>query len=271
MKVFISADMEGISGIPRAALTESDHPDYARGRELMAGDVNAAIEGALAAGATEIWVRDAHASACNLPIDHISPRAQVIQGWNGISRMMEGIDESFSAALLVGYHARALHESGTLSHTMTGQTRGLWYNGEPVGESGISAAHAGACGVPVVFASGDEALCAEVRQMLGPAVETAVVKSAFGRECVRLVALDEARAAIRQGVSRALGRLAYARPFVPGDPIEVRMQFQKPQQAFAASLVPTVCRVDDTTVAATVADGILAANLVPVLLRVAGP
>ena len=270
MKVFISADMEGISGVANAAMTGSGDKDYGRARELMTGDVNAAIEGALAAGATEVWVRDAHgSSASNLLVEKLAPPAQVIQGWAPEVLMMQGIDASFDAALLVGYHARVMTEAGTISHTMTGQTRGLWYNGVELGESGISAANAGHYDVPVVFASGDEALCAEVHEVIGPAVETAAVKAAYARECVRLLPIEEARERIREGVSKALGRRDEIPPFKPNTPIEFRMRFQTPQQAHAASMAPTVERLDDTTVRATVPDGAAAAVLVTVLLSLA--
>ena len=270
MKVFLSADMEGISGIATEAMTEDSDKDYDRARELMTGDVNAAIKGALAAGATEVWTKDAHGDATNLLVERLQAPAQLIQGWNGPARMMEGVDESFAAALLIGYHARAMTDAGTLSHTMAGRVRGLWYNGVEVGESAISAAHAGYHGVPLVFASGDEALCAEVHQVIGLQVETAAVKTAYARECVCLLPVGEARRRIRDGVARALARREEIPPFRPGTPIEVRLQFHRSVQARAASLVPTVQRLDDTTVAATVDGGLAAANLVAVLLDVTG-
>jgi D-amino peptidase len=269
MKVFISADMEGISGIAKSAWTESDDRDFSRARELMTGDVNAAIQGCLDAGADEIWVKDAHGGADNILIEKLLAPARLIQGWGHADRMMEGIDASFDAAMLVGYHARVMTEDGTISHTMTGQTRGLWYNGVEIGESGISAAHAGAFGVPLVFISGDEALCREIAGFLGPHVSTAAVKSAYIRECVRMLPLDEARELIRSGVVAALTSAVPVKPWVPEPPIEVRYQFQTKRQAAKAAFVPTVEQVDDITVKAQVADGLAAANLVSVLLDVA--
>ena len=143
MKVFVSADMEGITGIARAGMTESADRDYARARELMTGDVNAAIEGALAAGATEVWVKDAHAGANNLIVEKVLAPAQVIAGWTAETRMVGGVDDTFDAILLIGYHARAGTPAGTISHTMSGSLLNVWYNGVAVGESGISAADAG--------------------------------------------------------------------------------------------------------------------------------
>lgn len=269
MKVFISADMEGISGIARSEMTYNEDRDYGRARELMTGDVNAAIQGCLDAGAAEIVVHDSHGGAANIFPEKFLAPARLIQGWGAGSRMMEGLDATFNAALLVGYHARAMTEAGTISHTMTGRPRGVWYNGVEVGESGISAAHAGALGVPLVFASGDEALGREVHEVIGAAVETVAVKEALDRECVKLLPLEEARELIQEGVARALLRPATIPPFVPSSPITVRMAFQTQHQAATAARVPTVARVDGTTVEAKVADGLAAADLVSVLLDVA--
>jgi len=269
MKVFISADMEGISGVTRGAMTESNHADFALARGLMTKDVNAAVQGALQAGATEIWVKDAHGSANNLIVEDVAAPAQVIQGWAEVSRMMQGIDETFDAALLVGYHARAQTDKGNISHTMTGQTRRLWYNDVELGEYGISAAHAGDYGVPVVFASGDEALCVETKQVLGERVETVAVKSAYARQCVRLLSIEDAHERIRQGVARALSQVGRIAPFRPASPIQVKLQFQTPLQACSAALVPTVERIDSHTVHTAASGGLAAADMVEVLLRMA--
>ena len=269
MKAFISADMEGVCGIASSPMTDEGNADYGRARELMTGDVNAAIEGALAGGASEIWVRDAHGSASNLLVEKVQPPAHVVQGWSGVALMMEGVDESCDAALLVGYHARSMTPAGTISHTMTGQTRRLWYNGVELGEYGVSAAHAGHYGVPTVFASGDEALCGQVQELLGAGVETACVKFAQTRQCARMLPLEEGRGLIRQGVAAALGRTSEIEPFRLATPVELRLQLQHTGQADAACLVPTVERVDEVTVVATVPDAVAAASLLAVLLVIA--
>lgn len=262
MKVFISADMEGISGLPNAAMTETDDRDFGRARELMTADVNAAVEGALAAGATQIVVRDAHGTANNLLPEKMPGPAEVIQGWTATGRMMEGIDESFDAALLIGYHAKSLTPGGTIAHTMTGVVRRLWYNDVEIGESAISAAHAGHFGVPLVFASGDEALSQEVLRIISPRMGTAVVKSAYGRQCIRLLALTQAHQRIRDGVKLALERRAEVAPYCPACPIRLKMRFQTLQQAEGASRVPTIRRLDELTVEGEAADGLAAADLV---------
>ena len=267
MKVFISADMEGICGIVRSDMTEQSHYDFGRARQLMTDDVSAAAEAAFAAGATEVWVKDAHGSANNILIDRLDPRVRLIQGWAEVARMMDGIDETFAAAMLIGYHARAMTPDGAISHTMIMATRRLWYNGVELGEYGISAAHAGAFGVPLVLVSGDERLCCEVRDVLGQQVETVAVKKAITRECTACLPLEEGRGLIRQGVANALGRLPEIKPYLPQAPIEVKLEYHKPIHAQAACLIPTVERVDDTTVRAEVADGLAAANMVEILLK----
>lgn len=267
MKVFISADMEGVTGIARAAMTEPGHADYPRARELMTEEVNAAVEGALAGGATQVWVRDAHGGADNLVLEKLHPTVQLIQGWCALALMMQGVDHSFDAAFLVGYHSRAMTATGTISHTMTTQVRRLWYNGVEVGEYGISAAHAGHFGVPVVFVSGDESVCSQARELLGNDVTTAAVKTAYLRECVRMWSVEEARGLIRQGAREAVLRAGQIAPYQP-QPVEVTVEFQKPEQAMAAAMVPTVNQVDVVTVRAQAANGLEAANLVEVLLRV---
>jgi D-amino peptidase len=269
MKVFISADMEGICGVVNGDMTETADRDFLLARELMTGDVNAAIQGALDAGATFIVVRDAHGTACNILPDRLLSPARLTQGWDSIGLMMMGLDASFDAAVLVGYHARVLTEDGAISHTMTGQTRTLWYAGVPVGESGISAAHAGHFGVPVVCVTGDATLAREVGETLPPGIETAVVKTAFARECMTCLPLDEGRERIRQGVAAGLARRADIAPFLPASPFDIRMQFQRPNQAAAAAFIPTVSRIDELTVSVQASDGLRAAELVEVLLTVA--
>ena len=268
MRILISADMEGISGIFHGDMTETDDPDFGRSRELMTGDVNAAIEGALDAGASDVWVNDSHGSANNILLEKLHPKAHLIQGWGEVARMMDGVDEGIDAGMLVGYHARALTEDGAISHTMVMRTRRLWYNGVEIGEYGISAAHAGDYDVPIIFVSGDEALARKVHEVLGEQVEAAAVKSAYTRQFMRCLPLDEARELIRSGAAAAVARREKIPPFKPGRPIEVKLQYHKPVHAKAAALVPTVERVDELTVRAEVGSGLEAANMVEILLRV---
>lgn len=269
MRVFISADMEGITGIADAGMTESSHRHYSRACELMTRDVNAAIEGALAAGATDIVVKDAHGDARNILIEKLHPRARLIAGWTPDVCMAEGIGPDFAALVLVGYHARVGTPGGTISHTMSGSLRGVWYNGVAVGESGISAAHAGAYGVPLVCVTGDQALAAEVGEVIGPEVAVVVVKEALRRECIRLRTPEETWPLIRDGVAGALACAGCIKPFIPAAPIEVRIELRSADQAASCARVPTARQVDDVTVAAPAADGHAAARLVALFMDLA--
>lgn len=262
MKVFISADMEGICGVTNGAMTETGHFDFGRARELMTGDVAAAVLGCLDAGATHIAVKDAHGTGNNILLEKLPAPAQLNSGWTAAGRMMEGVDASYDAALLIGYHAKVGTEDGCISHTMTGVVRGLWYNDVELGESGISAADAGHFGVPLVYASGDAALAREIAQVLGPEVVTTVVKTSVARQCVTCLPLEEARAAIRRDVKRALEQRGSVGAFLQGQAIEVKMRLQNPEQAAEAAKVPTARRVDALTVAAPADNGLAAATLV---------
>jgi D-amino peptidase len=261
--------MEGICGVTNGAMTETNHFDFGRARELMTGDVIAAILGCLDAGATEITVKDAHGTGNNILLEKLPAPVRLNSGWSPSGRMMEGLDASYDAALLVGYHARVGTEDGCLCHTMTGVVRGLWYNDREVGEAGISAADAGHFGVPVVYASGDAALAREIAELLGPQVVTTIVKTAIARECVTCLPLEEARAAIRRDVNRALEQRNAVSPFLQGQPIEVKMRLQTPEQAAEAAKIPTARRVDALTVAAPAPNGLAAATVVCALYEAA--
>lgn len=270
MRVYISADMEGICGVTNGLMTETDHPDFNLARKYMTADVNAAITGALAAGASEIVVRDAHGTANNILADDlIDGPVRLIQGWDPIGLMMLGLDDSFAAAILVGYHARVLTEQGAIAHTMTGQTRNLWYNDVLIGETGISAAHAGYFGVPVVCVTGDLGLAHEVNATMPPGVEMAVVKTTYSRECMSSISITQGHRAITTSVQTGLLNRNSITPFMGTEPITLRMEFQRPHQAAAASYVPTVTRVDELTVEIMAENGLRAAELVEVLLTIA--
>lgn len=270
MKVFISADMEGITGVYSGAATEREHADYPICRRLMTQDVNAAVQGAVDAGADEVWVNDSHGGANNILIEELHPKAHLIQGWNEVSRMTDGIDETFAAALLVGYHARSLTEDGCISHTMIGACRRLRYNDIEIGEYGISAAHAGAFGVPVVFVSGDEVFCEQAADLLGDNLCRAAVKRFFTRQSGVCLPLEQAHELIREQAREGVRRRDQIAPWNPLAPIEVKLEFHRQIDARAAALVPTVERVDSLTVSAEVKDGLAAASLVEVFLRMAG-
>jgi D-amino peptidase len=252
IKVYISADMEGICGVVHADQTTPGTPEYAAARKWMAEDVNAAVEGAFRAGAVEVIVNDSHGSMRNIDPGDLDPKAVLISGSPKPQSMMQGIDNSYDAVLFIGYHAGAGTQDATLDHTISGSVvQSIKVNGVELPELGLNAAIAGAYGVPVVFVSGDVAVCKQAKTILGSEVVTAPVKDGIGRTAARLVPFAEARRAIRDRVSDALHKLGQVRPFKVASPCKFELQFYISAQADMAMYFPGVQRVNVRTVAFT--------------------
>jgi len=255
LKVFISVDMEGISGIVHSDQTTSGTAEYAAGRKWMAQDVNAAFEGALEAGATEVVVNDSHGSMRNIDPDDLHPRAILISGSPKPLSMMQGIDASFQACIFIGYHAKAGTEDAILDHTISGSVvRAVRVNGADLPELGLNAAIAGYYGVPVVLVSGDAAVCRQAGEILGKDVVTIAVKEAYGRLAAKLVPMGEARRLIKAGVKDALGKLGRAKPFKIASPYKFELEYHVSAQADMGEMLPQVKRVGARTIAFTADD-----------------
>ncbi|MGP4016659.1 M55 family metallopeptidase [Saccharopolyspora sp. 5N708] len=246
MRVYFSVDMEGITGLVDSHDVQPDGRDYEHGRLMMAEDVNAAIRGALAAGATGITVNDAHGPMRNLRSDLLHPVARLIRGKPKSMGMLEGLDDTYDAAICIGYHSRA-GTSGVLSHSFMGhEIEDLWLDDRPVGEIGLTQATAAALGVPVVLLSGDDTACAEMTAW-DSAVQTVPVKYARGRFAAELRPVAEARDAIEAAVNATLsGALPTGLPATGPTTLAVRWQ----SAAVAATLLdlPGVTARDDRTV-----------------------
>ncbi len=209
MKLFISIDLEGCTGVVTEEQTEPGYPAYEGARRLMRGDLDAVIEGCLAGGADEIVVCDAHDRGANLSADGLPPAVRLVRGSPPPLGMMAGIDESFDAALLVGYHARAGTTAAVLDHTYAYKVFRVRVDDMiEAGELALNAAVAGCFGVPVVFVSGDEAAVAEARELL-PGVTGVAVKAGRTRTSARLLAPEATRTLLRDGAR--LGRTLPAR------------------------------------------------------------
>ncbi|MEA4811556.1 MAG: M55 family metallopeptidase [Anaerolineaceae bacterium] len=261
MKVFISADMEGISGIHNRTCIIQGEPDYVRGRHLMTADVNAAVEGLLAVGADEILINDSHGNMDNILIEELNPAASLISGSLKMGGMMTGLDESFAAVVLLGYHSMA-GTRGLMAHTISGKHFAeIRVNGNPFGESALSAAIAGYFGVPVIAASGDDHLCAELKQML-PWVEFAQVKKGVSNRAAELLSLEKAHQAISAAVGRGLERLSQKTLFSVTAPLEIELRLMTPAMADAASYLLGVRRLDGVHVAYTAPDILSANNMI---------
>ncbi|RJS90283.1 peptidase M55 [Candidatus Bathyarchaeota archaeon] len=253
-RVFISIDMEGITGIVNWEQTGGQTREYEVGRKLMVGDLNAAIEGALEAGAEEIVVSDAHGGMRNIQPEDLHEAAVLVRGSPKPYSMMEGIDPDFDAAMFIGYHARMGAPRAILCHTYSGATvESIHINGLEVGETGLNAALAGHYGVPVVFISGDEAVAEEARGII-PNITAAVVKWAVGRQAARCLHPKKARELIKRKAAEALRNLDRVEPFRFEPPIEVRLKFLNPLMADVAELLPYVERLDGTTIKAVYKD-----------------
>jgi len=253
MRVYISVDMEGVAGVVHEDQTDPIDPrhagEYNRFRRLMTAEANAAIEGALAAGATAVLVNDSHWLMRNLLAEELHPAAELLSGGPKRGSMVEGVELGFEAAMFVGYHARAGAHHAIIDHTYTSLVHEARLNGRPVGELAINAALAGTYGVPVALVSGDQALAAEARELLGPAVETVVVKQAVGRFAARSLAPSEACRRIREGAARALARPH--QPLVLPPPITLEVEFALTQMADMAELAPGSVRTGGRTLAYT--------------------
>ena len=245
MKVLISVDMEGISGVVTSDHISSEHKEYERFRKLMTAEANAAIEGALAGGAEQIIVNDSHAGMANILIEELNPAAQLISGSPKPFSMMQGIGPDVDGVFLVGYHAASGTGAAVLEHTWSGRLVEVRLNDRMVGEMGLNAALAGAYGAPVLLVTGDRAIAEEARALLGE-IETVAVKEGITRSAARCLHPEVARQRIRQAAERALSLTIP--PFVVLPPITLRIVFLRALHADMAALVPGSRQVDGRTV-----------------------
>jgi D-amino peptidase len=248
MRVFVSVDMEGVSGLTDPEEMRAGGRGYERGCELMTADANAAVAGAFAGGASGAVVTDSHGSTKNLRADLIDPRCTLIRGPYRPLRMGQGLQPSFDAAMFVGYHARAGVPHGVLNHTWMGrEIHNLYLNGEVCGEIRLIAGLAGSMGVPVGLVTGDEAACQEARELLGD-VETVAVKNGIDKFSAELVPPSRAQALIGAAAERCVAELDRFRPYVVPAPYSLGIEWSSTAMAEACGLIPTVKRLDTRTV-----------------------
>ncbi len=235
MRVHVISDIEGVAGVVKWGQTGGDTKLFHEARVLYTEEINAAVRGARAAGATEIVVVDCHGAGGDytfnsLVADLLDPDCEyVVQNeWTEYTAFLEsGAD----AALFVGMHAMAGTADGVLSHTVSGQAwQNLRFNGTLVGETGINAALCGRWGVPVLLVTGDRAVCAEARALLGAGLTTVEVKEGLGRFSARMKTPAVARELIEQGARRALSDVAAVAPYEPGRPCEIEIEFTSPDR-----------------------------------------
>ncbi len=252
MKIYISADIEGVAGVVSQQQVTQGNPEYERARRLMTAEVNAAIEGALEAGATEILVNDSHGPMVNLLPDELHPTAELILGRPKPIGMFAGLEPDAAGVMCVGFHTSA-RQYGILAHTTNSFAFGrVRVNGLELGEAGNYGAYAGEIGVPVILLSGDDRFAAEMEPLF-PASERVVVKQALSQRAARSVAPSVARDRIRAAATRAVRRSGTIPPFrVPprdeGAPYRLEIEMNSPALADLASLIPVSERLDPVTV-----------------------
>ena len=268
MKLFISADIEGISGLTCEAQASQNGAQFGDARRWMTGDVNAAIAGACEGGVTEVVVKDAHGWALNIIPDEIDERATLIQGWGPGDGMMEGLTAEHDVAFLVGYHPMAGTPDGVLSHTWTGSLRSVVFNGAEIGEMGISALFAGAFGVPVGMISTCEAGERQARELL-PWVETAVVKRGITRFAAELLPISKAQQRIEDAARRAVERVSEMKPLTHDGPCTVTATWDRTGQADSCATDPAIGRVDPYTIGFDAGDQLEALRMLRRALRTA--
>jgi len=248
LKVYISADMEGVVGVVTGDQLGPSGFEYGRFREIMTNEVNAAIAAAREAGATQIVVSDSHGNGENLLIERLPPDIELVRSWPRPLMMMEGIDDSFDAAIFLGYHASTTNTAGVRAHTISSANlTAVRINGIEMLEASINAAIAGDFGVPVVMISGDDAVVEEARSVIGD-MEGAVVKWSLGFHSARTMMPEPAYELIGARVRAALGRLDDFRPYALEGPLELEISFKNYMPAEVMSYLPNVERVDAHTI-----------------------
>ncbi|MFH8690430.1 M55 family metallopeptidase [Streptomyces anulatus] len=270
MKLLISVDMEGVSGIVHSTETNPERYDYQRGRELMTADANAVIAGVLDADPTaDVLVADAHGTFRNLLPEQLDRRARLVRGKPRSLNMLAGLDEETDAALFVGYHVRAGEGPGVLAHTMNGEILDVRVAGRSLGEIGLNAAMVGHLGVPVVLLSGDDAACAEMADLV-PETVTVPVKEALGMAAAVTLHPEEARDRLRRAAADAVARRAEIQPLALTGTLNVEVDLASPHTIDLATLVPGVSRTGGArTVAFTSPDYATAYRLILLLAQLA--
>jgi D-amino peptidase len=248
MKIYISADMEGVVGVVSNEQLSAAGFEYNLAREWMTQEVNVAVEAALDAGATEIVVSDSHGNGQNLLIDKLSPKVELVRSWPRPLMMMQGIDETFSGVLFIGYHTSTNNPQGVRAHTMSSALlTDIRLNQQSVSEAGINAAIAGHFNVPVIMVSGDDATIKEVSALLGD-IEGAVVKWAYGFHSVKTLMPEAAHERIRVSVKTAIGRIQEFKPHKLDKPIQLDVSFKNYRPSELLSYLPIVERTDSHSI-----------------------
>jgi D-amino peptidase len=248
LKIFISADMEGVVGVVSDAQIGPGGFEYERFRGFMTAEVNACIEAAREAGATEILIADAHGNGQNLLIERLPDDVMLVRSWPRPLGMMEGIDRSFDGVIFLGYHASTANERGVRAHTFSSaNVTAVRLNGISMSEASVNAAIAGHFGVPVIMVSGDNVAVAETQVIIGD-VEGAVVKWAKGFHSAQTLMPEAAYRVIRDRTKAAIGRIDEFQPYLLETPLRLELSLKHYRPVELLSYLPNVERVNSHTV-----------------------
>lgn len=244
LKIYISADMEGIAGVVTNEQLGPQGFEYQRFREFMTQEVNAAIEGALSGGANQIVVSDSHGNGQNLLIEKFPANVLVVRAWPRPLGMMQGIDSSFAGAIFIGYHAGTTNPEGVRAHTLSSaRLTDVKLNGQSVSEAGLNAAIAGHFNVPVIMVSGDDVVVKETKALL-PDIEGATVKWALGFHSAMTVTPGSSSVLIRDAARKAVQRIRTFKPYKLTTPIKLDVTFKNYRPSELLSYLSIVERPD---------------------------
>jgi D-amino peptidase len=244
MKIYISADMEGVVGVVTGDQLGPQGFEYQRFREFMTQEVNAAIEAAFEAGATEVVVSDSHGNGENLLIEKLPKNILLVRSWPRPLMMMQGIDDTFAGAIFIGYHTATTNPQGVRAHTISSaRLADVQLQGHSVSEAGINAAIAGHFNVPVIMVSGDDEVVKETAALLGD-IEGATVKWASGFHSAKTLMPEAAYELIRGKVKKAIGRIGDFKPYKLKPPIRLDVRFKNYRPSELLSYLSIVERTD---------------------------
>ena len=248
LKIYISVDMEGVAGVVTADQLSPAGFEYERFRHFMTNETLAAIHAAKESGATEVVVSDSHGNGESLLIDEFPKDVRIVRSWPRHGGMMASLDSSFDAALFIGYHASTTNVRGVRAHTFSSaHLARVTLNGNAVTEGEFNAAFAGAVGVPVIFASGDDAALGELKSRLGK-IETAETKRSLGFHSAETITPEASCERIAAGVRAALKRLGEFKPYVVKTPVTLEISFKNYMPAEMLSYLRSVQRADSHTI-----------------------
>ncbi|HSB10330.1 MAG TPA: M55 family metallopeptidase [Blastocatellia bacterium] len=248
LKIYISADMEGVVGAVTGDQLGPQGFEYNRFREFMTEEVKAATEAAFEAGATEVVISDSHGNGENLLIEKLPKNVTIVRSWPRPLMMMEGIDETFDGAVFIGYHSSTTNMTGVRAHTISSaRLADIRLNGTSMPEAGINAAIAGHFGVPIIMISGDDAIVKEATGLLGN-IEGAVVKWAISFHAAKTLTPETAYALIREKTKRAIARIKEFKPYKLKTPVTLDVRFKAYRPSELLAYLPIVQRTDSHSI-----------------------